>query len=225
MRNQIKSILNTIWKDEKKDYNILLGGIFFIIPPLQFISLGFLAQKMENLIALDMKNPRWNENLKKFFKKGLMLAIILIGYLIIPFLIMFLSGLFTTILSNGKILSLFFFRGQILAFLSDSLFILALFFLPFAICEAVQEQRLGMYISRGFDISRIVERIFLVIHDYIKTFGVILATYAISVVIIFLALNHVIGFLFSGFILFFDGLFSVHLTSKVYPRKEIKIKS
>lgn len=225
MKKQIKSILDIIWNEEKKYYNILLGGIFFIIPPLQFLSLGFLAQKMENLIALDMKNPKWDQNLGLIFKKGLMLAIILIGYLVIPFLFMFLSGLFTTILSKGKIMSLFFFRGQILGFLSDSLFIIALFFLPFAICEAVQEHSLGLYISRGFDIPKITERILLVVQDYIKTFGIILGLYAISIVIIFLVLNHIIGFLLSGFIIFFDGLFSTYLISKVYPRKSIQMKT
>jgi hypothetical protein len=225
MKKYIVSILNTIWKDEKKSYNILLGGVFFLIPPLQLISLGFLSQKMENLISLDMKSPKWDQNWKLFFKKGVMLAVILIGYLFIPFLIMFLSGLFTTILSKGKIMSLFFFRGQVLSFLSDSLFIVALFFLPFAICEAVQENSWSIYLSKGFNIPKIMERILLVIQDYIKVFGIILLLYAVSIGIIFLVLNHIVGFLLSGFILFFDGLFSIHLISKVYPRKEIKMKT
>jgi magnesium-transporting ATPase (P-type) len=220
MRKQVRGILETIKKEEFRGFNILIGGLFLILPFFQILSLGFLAKKLENLIELNMKPPKWDANWKELLEKGLYALVLIVIYFFLPVILMMLSGFFTTVLSKGQIFSLFFLRGQLISMVMTFIFLIALFLFPFAFAEAVA----GKDFRKGLDVKAILAKIFLVPVAYFKTFGVILGIYMFSLVVIFLLFNSIAAYLLSGFILFFDSLFSIHLISKIYPRSEVPVQ-
>lgn len=219
MNKRLKNILATIWKEEKRGYNILIGGIFMILP-LFVIALGFLMKKLENLIELNKKPARWDENWKELFIKGIDFVIIFIVFFSIPLFMIFLSGFFTTILSRGKIFSLFFFRGQVISVVMTILLLISLFLFPFALAEYVSRKDF----RAAFNLKVVLDRIFMVPVEYLKTYATITGIYTASFMLIFLVFNWVMAYLLSGFILFFDGLVTIHLISKIYPRREISVQ-
>jgi len=220
MRKRLREIWETIRKEEVRRFNILIGGLFLILPFFQLLALGFLAKKLENLIALNMKPPQWDENWKELLVKGFYTLVLVIVYFFVPVILMMLSGFFTTVLSKGKIFSLFFFRGQFISMLMTFFFLVAFFLFPFAFAEAVA----GKDFRKGFNIQEILAKIFLVPVEYLKAFGVILVLFTVSLTVIFLFLNWVAACLIAGFILFFDSLVAIHLISKIYPRNEVSIR-
>lgn len=122
-------------------------------------------------------------------------------------------------LSGGKILSLFYFRGQVLNIIGMLLLLIALYFLPFAVCLYLEENE----IKKGFQLGKVLEKIFMVAKEYTVVYTVIIGLLAISSAVMFLFMNWLACFLISGFVFFYDGLVITNILSKFFPRKSILI--
>jgi len=199
--------------------NLLIGGIITFFPVLNFIPAGYLGTKLKKSIKQDKTPVKWDEDIKGLFINGFWLFVISISYLIIPFLLMFLGANLMLSLSGGKILSLFYFRGQVLNLIGTIALLIAIYFLPFAVCIYLEEGDIKM----AFKLQKVMEKIFLVAKEYTISYLIIIGLITISVAFIFLFMNWVMGFLLSGFIFFYDGMVITGIISKFFPRKAITI--
>lgn len=219
MKKKIIEVLREPFTSRENVINLLIGGVITFFPVFNFISLGYLGTKLKKSIHQDKSPVKWDENIKALFITGFFLFIVCISYLIIPFLLMFLGGSLMLSLSQGKIFSLFYFRGQILNLLGTILLLVMLYFLPFAVCVYLEEDNIKMV----FKLPKIVDKILLVVKEYTVVYLIIIGLFTISVSIIFLFMNWVTGLLLSGFLFFYDGLVIAGLLSKVFPRKSLTI--
>jgi len=178
-----------------------------------------LGTKLKKSIKQDKTPVKWDEDIKGLFITGFWLFVICISYLIIPFLLMFLGGNLMLSLSRGKILSLFYFRGQVLNLIGTITLLIAIYFLPFAVCIYLEEGEIKM----AFKLQKVMEKIILVAKEYTISYLIIIGLITISVAFIFLFMNWVMGFLLSGFIFFYDGMVITGIISKFFPRKAITI--
>ncbi|MCM8785971.1 MAG: DUF4013 domain-containing protein [Candidatus Omnitrophica bacterium] len=206
---------------KKNLFHLLIGGILMFFPIINFISLGYISEKLRLGILLEKKKLKWDEDIKTFFIKGINLFILILGYFIIPFIFLFLGVYFISILSQGEIASLFLFRGIILIVLSTILFLISLYFLLFGICIYLEE---NYSFKKGFNLNDVLERIFLIPKDYIIVYIFVVGILLISIVILTLLLNWVTGLLLSGFLLFYDLQVISNLLIKFYPRKSVNIQ-
>jgi hypothetical protein len=214
----IESFKQPFYKKNLMDF--FIGSIFMFFPIVNFISLGYIAEKLKSGITLEKKNIKWDENFKNLFKSGLSLFILIMGYLLIPSLFFFLGVFLISIPSGGEILSLFLFRGLILIVFSTLIFLIAIYFLLFGICIYLEENSL----KRGFDLKEIIEKIFLIPKEYTIIYVLVVGILMTSIVILTLLLNWVTGLLFSGFLLFYDLLVISNLLIKFYPRKSVEVR-
>lgn len=199
--------------------NLLIGGIITLFPVLNFIPVGYLGTKLRKSIKQDKTPVKWDENIKLLFITGFWLFVISISYLIIPFLLMFLGGNLILSFSGGKIFSLFYFRGQVLNLIGTITLLIAIYFLPFAVCIYLEEGELKM----AFKLQKVIEKVLLVAKEYTISYLIIIGLITASVALIFLFMNWVMGFLLSGFIFFYDGMVITGIISKFFPRKAITI--
>jgi len=214
----IESFKQPFYKKNLMDF--FIGSIFMFFPIVNFISLGYIAEKLKSGLTLEKKNIKWDENFKNLFKSGLSLFILIMGYLLIPSLFFFLGVFLISIPSGGEILSLFLFRGLILIVFSTLIFLIAIYFLLFGICIYLEENSL----KKGFDLKEIIEKIFLIPKEYTIIYILVVGVLMTSIVILTLLLNWVTGLLFSGFLLFYDLLVISNLLIKFYPRKSVEIR-
>jgi hypothetical protein len=214
----IESFKQPLYKKNLLDF--FIGSIFMFFPIINFISLGYIAEKLKSGITLERKNIRWDENFKNLFLSGIKLFILIIGYLTIPSLFLLLGVFLISIPSGGEILSLFLFRGLILVMVSTIIFLIAIYFLLFGICISLEENSF----KKGFDLKEIIEKIFLIPKEYTIIYVLVVGILMSSIVILTLLLNLVTGLLFSGFLLFYDLLVISNLLIKFYPRKSVEVR-
>lgn len=219
MKKKIIEAFKEPVKSQKNIINILTGGVLTLIPVVNLVPLGYLGTKLKKNIEQDRSAVKWDENIKNLFVRGFFLFVICISYVIIPVLLMCLGGQFILNLSGGRIFSLFYFRGQILNLIGALSLLIALYFLPFAICLYLEESNIRM----AFKFDRILDKILKIPRDYTILYVVIVALLAASAIAIFLFMNWLIGFMICGFVLFYDGLVITNLLSKFFPRKTITI--
>ncbi len=219
MKKKILDAFKEPFQKQESIINLLIGGVLTFFPVINLIALGYLGIKLKKKIEQDRSCIKWEENIKALFMRGVFLLGIGISYVIIPVLLMFLGGRFMLSLSGGKILSLFYFRGQVLNIIGTLLLLIALYFLPFAICLYLEEND----IKKGFQMRKILEKIFMVAKEYTIVYVIIIGLLALSLAFTLLLLNWVTGFLISGFVFFYDGLVITNILSKFFPRKSITI--
>ncbi len=219
MKKKIAEAFKEPFHNQKNIINLLTGGVLTLIPLVNLVPLGYLGTRLKKHIEQDKTSVKWDESIKNLFVRGFFLFLILLGYVIIPVLLMCLGGQFMLNLSGGRILSLFYFRGQILNLIATMMLLIALYFLPFAFCLYLEDNNIRM----AFRFDRILDRIFKIPREYTILYVVIVALLAASAVAIFLFMNWLAGFLMSGFIFFYDGLVITNLLSKFFPRKAITI--
>ena len=205
---------------KKNIFDLVIGGVLMFFPVINFISMGYISERLKAGILLEKKTIKWDENIKNLFVKGAYLFFLILGYLLIPFIFLFLGVFFISILSRGEIVSLFLFRGLILIILSTILFLIAIYFLLFGICVYLEENSL----KKGFNLRDVLEKIFLIPKDYIIIYILIVGILMISIVILTLLLNWVTGLLLSGFLFIYDLLVISNILIKFYPRKAVNIQ-
>jgi len=219
MKKKILDAFKEPVKNRENMINLLIGGILTFFPVVNFISLGYLGTKLKKSIEQDKSAVKWDENIKNLFIKGSFLFLICISYVLMPVLLMFLAGRFMLTLSEGRIFSLFYFRGQVLNIIGTLLLLISLYFLPFAVCLYLEEND----IKKGFKLRKILEKIFMVIREYTIVYVVIIGLLAVSIAAMFLFMNWLAGLLLGGFVIFYDGLVIIGILSKFFPRKAITI--
>jgi len=220
MKKKIIESFKTPLKENKIFLDIFIGGVFLFFPIIQLLSLGYLTKKLKNIIELDKTQVKWDENFKELFIWGIKGFLIILSYLIIPLLFILLGDIYISHLAEGKILSLFFFRGQVLILLGTILFLIAAFFLPMGFCLFLEENK----IEKSFDLRETLTRILLVARDYSIAYLVILGIYIFSITLTILMMNWVVGLILGAFLYFYNSLVTVYLLGKIFPRKSVKIK-
>lgn len=218
MRNKIiESFKLPLLKKNLMDF--FVGSIFLFFPVFNFFSFGYIYEKLRCGIKLEKKNIKWDENFKNLFKRGFLLFVLILGYFFIPLLFLILGLFFISILSEGKIVSLFLFRGLVLIIFSTILSLVSLYFLLFGICVFIEENSF----KRAFNLKNVLEKIFLIPKEYTIIYILVVGLLMISIVILTLLFNWVSGLLIGPFLLFYDLLVITNLLIKFYPRKEIEI--
>ncbi|MCK9265894.1 DUF4013 domain-containing protein [bacterium] len=219
MKKKIIDAFKEPFKDQESRLNLLIGGVITFFPIINFVSFGFLGKKLENSIEQKKIPVKWDENIKEFFIKGFKIFIICLSYLLLPVLLAFLGGFFILTLAEGKIFSLFYFRGQILNIIATLLFLTSLYFIPFAVCMFLESGD----IKKSFDLQENISRISLIPQEYLVIFGLSISLIVVSAVILFFLMNWTFSILLWGFIIFYDSLVITNLLSKFFPRKSISI--
>ncbi|MCM8772821.1 MAG: DUF4013 domain-containing protein [Candidatus Omnitrophica bacterium] len=205
---------------KKNLFDLVIGSIFMFFPFINFISLGYIYEKLRGGIILEKTKLKWDENFKNYFIKGFSLTVLFLGYLFIPLIFLFLGIVFISILSGGKIVSLFLFRGVVLIIFSTFSFLISLYFLLFGICVYIEENSL----KAGFSLQKILDRILLIPKEYTIIYIIIVGLLLFSIFALTLLFNWITGLLFSPFLFFYDLLVISNLLIKFYPRKEVKIQ-
>jgi len=218
MKKKIIDAFSEPIKNNDCRLNLLIGGVIMLFPVINFVSLGFLATKLENSIDQKKVPIKW-EDIRLLFIKGSKIFLICTSYLLLPVLFAFLGGFFITNLARGKIFSLFYFRGQTLNIIATLLLLITLYFLPFAVCLFLESKN----IKKAFDIKENIGRIMLIPQEYTILFGIIIALLVVSTVIILFLMNWQAAALLGGFIIFYDNMVITNLLCKFFPRKSINI--
>jgi len=219
MKRKIIDAFKSPLKEKNAAMDIIIGGLLLYFPVVQFISFGYIVKKLQYIIAMEKSTPKWDDNLKELFLLGAKACAILLVFMILPLLLTFLEGFFVSSLTQGKIWSIFFLKGQVIGLLKSVLFFLAFFFLPFSFCLLLETKIL----RSAFDIREILERILLIPREYLLIYIVIMALYLSSFILIILLMNWVAALLLAGFIFFYVGLVAANLVGKIFPRKMITI--
>jgi hypothetical protein len=218
MKKKIIDAFREPVKNQECRINLLIGGVMTFFPVINFVSLGFLATRLEKSIDQDKSPVKWDDT-KKLFIKGFKTFLICAAYRVIPFLFALLGGGCILNLARGKIFSLSYFRGQVLNVIGTLLFLVSLYLLPFAVCLFLESKNL----SKGFDIKENLDRIMLIPREYTLIFGITLSLLLVSLFIILFLMNWFAGTLIGGFIIFYDSLVITNLLCKFFPRKSISI--
>ncbi|MCM8818399.1 MAG: DUF4013 domain-containing protein [Candidatus Omnitrophica bacterium] len=214
----IESFKQPLLKKNLLDF--FVGGVLMFFPIINFISLGYVFEKLDSGINLEKKKIKWDEKFKDYFLKGFYFSVIVLGYFLIPLIFLFLGILFISILSEGKIASLFLFRGLILIIFSTILFLVSFYFLLFGLCVYVEKKSL----KESFNLKIIIDKIFLIPREYTIIYIISVGLILFSMMIVTLCFNWVVGLLSSGFIFFYDLLVVSNLLIKFYPRKAIIVQ-
>ena len=131
----IQRDLSVIFKDKEWFNKTLLGGIFFMIPPLFILSFGFIARFIHDRLETGNKAlPSW-DNWGLLFLKGFEWGLIIVFYFVIPvFILSLLPGSVVQFLVNPKfVISSLKIGGFFILFLSFLLGFIVMFFLPMAL--------------------------------------------------------------------------------------------
>ncbi len=131
----IERDLSVVFKDANLFRKSLLGGLFFMIPPLFILSFGFIARFIYNRLETGNKElPSW-DNWGALFIKGFEWGLIILFYLAIPVLFLsLLPGSVIEFLVNPRfVISSLNLNGFFILSFSSVMGFIAMFFLPMAL--------------------------------------------------------------------------------------------
>jgi len=101
MKKKIIEAFKSPLKGKKNFFDILIGGILMFFPIINFVSIGFLGEKLRRDLELEKSKVKWDENIEFLFVMGAKIFLISTVYLFIPIILMCLGGVFITALSHG----------------------------------------------------------------------------------------------------------------------------
>jgi len=220
MKQNIIDAFKAPLKDVKMRIDIIVGGVLLYFPVINFVAIGYMMKKLKNILEMKKQPVTWDNNLKELFILGARGTGVIVLYLLIPVLLMILEGVFVSFLSQGKIWSLFFIRGQVIGLVKSVLLLAALFLLPFGVCLMIEKDSL----VEAFDIREILQRILLAPREYSVVYLSIVGLFLAAFIVTILCFNWVMFLLLAGFIYFYNGLVGVHLIGRIFPRKSITIQ-
>lgn len=131
----IQRDFSVIFRDKEWFNKTLLGGIFFMVPPLFIFSFGFIARFIHDRLETGKKAlPSW-DNWGLLFLKGLEWSLITTFYFALPiFILSLLPGSVIQFLVNPKfVISSLKIGGYFILFLYFFLGFIVMFFLPMAL--------------------------------------------------------------------------------------------
>ena len=189
---------------------ILIGGILLIIPIINLIVGGYYIKTLRGSIEGKPGLPEWDD-WGDLFIKGLMVAIIVFIYSLIPLIVLFVStgGAVTAAISSGD-----FSAGSMSAIVGGSMFSVVLMLivclvLPMALSIYAKEDSIGA----AFRIGEILSRIKSVPGDYIIT---IIVLYALLFIVNLVATIPIIGWVIIIFANFYIALVASKMFGEVY---------
>ena len=189
---------------------ILIGGILLIIPIINLIVGGYYIKTLRGSIEGKPGLPEWDD-WGDLFIKGLMVAIIVFIYSLIPLIVLFVSigGALTAAISSGD-----FSAASMSAIVGGSMFSVVLMLivclvLPMALSIYAKEDSIGA----AFRIGEILSRIKSVPGDYIIT---IIVLYALLFIVNLVATIPIIGWVIIIFANFYIALVASKMFGEVY---------
>ena len=189
---------------------ILIGGILLIIPIINLIVGGYYIKTLRGSIEGKPGLPEWDD-WGDLFIKGLMVAIIVFIYSLIPLIVLFVSigGALTAAISSGD-----FSAASMSAIVGGSMFSVVLMLivclvLPMALSIYAKEDSIGA----AFRIGEILSRIKSVPGDYIIT---IIVLYALLFIVNLVAAIPIIGWVIIIFANFYIALVASKMFGEVY---------
>lgn len=189
---------------------ILIGGILLIIPIINLIIGGYYIKTLRGSIEGKPGLPEWDD-WGDLFIKGLMVAIIVFIYSLIPLIVLFVSigGALTAAISSGD-----FSATSMSAIVGGSLFSVVLMLivclvLPMALSIYAKEDSIGA----AFRIGEILSRIKSVPGDYIIS---IIVLYALLFIVNLVAAIPILGWVIIIFANFYITLVASKMFGEVY---------
>jgi hypothetical protein len=208
-------------KDSEWVQKVLIGGIVAIIPIVNLIAGGYLLKVMKGAMDGKPGMPKWDD-WGNLFMNGLMAAIIVLIYMIIPILILLVSAgsIMSTVISKSAAISedpdmLFTaIAGALGGFLIAALLALIFgFLLPMALSMYVRENNFGAALR----FNEVISRIGSVFGDYLTVFVIVIA---LSFVLGVLSGIPLLGFLVMIFGNFYTGAVTYNMFGEVCARSK-----
>jgi hypothetical protein len=203
-------------KDKDWISKIIIGGILYIIPIINFIALGYELKVMKNAINKKPAMPKW-ENFGNLFVEGLIVFIISLAYMLIPLILFFVLvfgwiGMHNIMQTWGNpYLILVTFSPAII--ITGIIAIVISFFLPMAVAMYAKSNDIG----KAFKISEIWRRIKSIFNDYLITYVVLLI---LGIILSLLSLIPFIGIIIALFVSFYLGVVYFNLFGKLYTKSK-----
>ncbi len=186
----IERDLSVIFKDKVWLRKTLLGGVFFMIPPLFIFSFGFIARFIHDRLETGNKKlPSW-DNWGSLFLKGFEWGLIIILYFAVPiFILSLLPGSVVQFMVNPKfIISNLEIGGFLILSFSFLLGAIVMFFLPMGLIlfsdsgsftEAIQFKKIYKHIKNKLApyLITYLLTVFLLVVDFLLL--LVLNTYTI----------------------------------------------
>jgi len=190
----VGQVLKYPFDDQKWMEKILIGGALNVIPIINFFSTGYALESLRAGTRGEMTMPVWEDWGDKFVA-GLMVFVIGFIYMLIPGLIMLVSG-------AGGLMGMRYY-GEVgmgiaavgVAMLTIVIGMVLAFFLPMALAHFTVEDRIGA----AFEFSEILRRVRAVFGEYLVA------------VVLFLVFSTILGMIcvipIVGWIVFLFGVF------------------
>jgi len=213
MKINIKESFLSPFKSPGWLVKMLIGGALFIVPILNFFSMGYLMRVFKNAIFKGEKQlPNWDD-FGSLFIQGLFVALIGMAYFLPIILVIFIGLMFQVVIPA---------IGALIWILTSSVASCIAFAMPFII---------GRYLETGkfqsiFDVHIIFNNIKHVIVDYLKVFLLLLIVNILSVII--LGLIPGIGLFLWFFVMFYIGIVFFNIWGELYPvsqTQDVSIKA
>lgn len=171
---QLEYFLKYPFEDNQWARKLLIGGILFILPIINLISLGYLMQSLKAGLKGQQYLPEWKE-WQDLFLQGLILFFITLVYLIIP----------------AAISILFIFIPAIGGIVSSILFLLFGMMIPLAAANYLSSSKL----EKAFDLREILYRLNRMFNIYFIAYFLFILIIAIVAIILFLPVIGIISIL------------------------------
>ncbi|MGI5921300.1 MAG: DUF4013 domain-containing protein [Syntrophomonadaceae bacterium] len=155
-----KELLAFPFKDPEWVKKIILGCFISIVPVLNILAIGYFTECIRIGIRGEKRLPDW-EDMGDLAKKGVTALVIIMAYMLIPFIILLLPG-----------------PG---VFLLVLLFVLAGVMLPMALANYI----VNMNIASAFNFQQIFYQIGRVTNDYLVAYLVLVLVYTLCGLIFF----------------------------------------
>ncbi len=211
-------------KDLKK---LIIGGllvfpgmILLLIPLL--IAIGYSIKVAGDTVRGRDELPEFDD-WGYFLMKGLGYALVVIVYTIIiyiiiaiPFLLLYLGGVFTTGASSA---SIFWIVGLVLLTLASILVIMLMLMECMALVRYGEKENVGA----AFAFGEIFRNFKANLGNYIVGFIILIALYIAVYIVVVIAMFTLIGIIFMGIILFYYILVEMRMFAQIYKESKMKL--
>lgn len=197
-------------KDAEWLLKVLIGGIIAIIPIVNLIASGYLLKVMKGAMDGKPGMPKWDD-WENLFMNGLMAAIIVLIYMIIPILILLVSAgsIVAAVLTGNTEMILGAIAGAMGGVLIGLLLALIIgFLIPMALSMYSRENSFGAALRVG----EVISRIKTVFQDYLIVYIVVIALLFILGVLRGIPVLGILIFVFGSF---YTGAVAYNMFGKV----------
>ena len=179
-------------EDENWIVKILIGTVLMIIPIVNFIPIGYVYNIFKKVLNKEEPNlPEWGE-WGDLFIRGLMVFLIMLVYIIVPWILLMIGGGIMTAGANndsGALTGL----GGFVMFIGGLLYLVVALLVPFAIAHYAKN---GEEFGAIFKFGDIIGNLFKAIGDYLLAIVVMIGVFfVLGLISMIPILGWIVGFL------------------------------